>query len=753
MESRRGIEDYLNSPPMFGYRSGPGGRWVPFLEFIEKGPGFRKSLVEKEYFARADSLLTTGENFWRKYIDHWKLLTVKPYVVGSVPTADIVSKIKEDKAKRIAGYVEDFKKKYGVNDDQAAIARYKEDFDRNTAELDRISSKSTIPPFIENPPLTLDEQLKYQTINLPNNVPLVASTFENMTSATVGLNLKLDVIPESLLVYIPALPSILTDIGVIKDGKKIPYDEMKNLIRQEIMRLYADLDVSYNTGRVELKLVGAGGNQEELKRALGWMEAALYSPDVSPENIPRMMDILDQALISYRNAMKAPEEYWVDYPALAYRVQTNPLLMTADCFLTQGHYIWRLKWLLTEPGNEKEQKEISSILDSMAIYGVGKNRTQLSDLLSALESPEKDTVDAMPVSIKALLAGSSEKTRSNLATIARNLAVVLADIPDGNLDNDWDYLCQEVKDDILVKPETAIAQMNYVLKLLRRADNARMFMISNSTDRVAAMEKINQLVLQLDSKEKSIRQQYAGQERITDHLREREPNLAGPVYVGLINESTRNGVLSLTAKLSGNYDTTDQSVLTCLTAGIFGGTGPYSLHSKTLGAGLAYSNGVAYNERNGRFRYYAERCPDIAETMRFVVDVARTSMPGPELLDYAMAQLFRNSRSGATYESRGEAMANDLADGYTPEIIQGYRQKVLQMRKTKDIFERMRSNIKNVYGSVLIGYGAPLKDVKDGQYFIIGPESQFASLDKYIGNAEGDGKVYRLYPRDFWLTD
>jgi hypothetical protein len=54
---------------------------------------------------------------------------------------------------------------------------------------------------------------------------------------------------------------------------------------------------------------------------------------------------------------------------------------------------------------------------------------------------------------------------------------------------------------------------------------------------------------------------------------------------------------------------------------------------------------------------------------------------------------------------------------------------------------------------VLIGYGAPLAQSDDGVFFLIGPESQFRSLEQLIASAEGPQPVYRLYPRDFWLTD
>jgi len=114
--------------------------------------------------------------------------------------------------------------------------------------------------------------------------------------------------------------------------------------------------------------------------------------------------------------------------------------------------------------------------------------------------------------------------------------------------------------------------------------------------------------------------------------------------------------------------------------------------------------------------------------------------------------MFGTSRSADRYEARGEAMAADLADGYTPEIVRRYNEKVLQLRKLPNLFDELKQRMENIYGTVLIGYGHPLSESTDGYFFIIGPEKQFQSLEQYIASAESPQTVYRLYPRDFWLT-
>jgi Zn-dependent M16 (insulinase) family peptidase len=747
IQIKRSSEELLNTPPRFGTRALYMSPWYPQLGKLERIPGFRKSMIDKGRCDFADSLLAGEKNFWRKYIDRWKLLTVKPYAVGGKPSETLLAKEKEKKTIRLTGYVETFKDRYGVSEGQLAIAKYKEEFDKNTAILDSLSKKVPIPNFISNPPMTLDDQLRYEVIDLPGNIPLVASTFDNMTSGTIGIALRTDLVPESLFVYLPFLPDVLANIGVIKEGRVIPYEEMTELLRKEITGLYAYYDIGYLKERVELLLTGSGGNIEELKRSLDWMQAALYSPYVSQENLPRMLDVLDQKLISLRSVMKGSEETWVEGPATIYQYQTNPLIMTAGSFMTQAHYIQRLRWLLTDPGNDSEQKELISILDALEASEQGKSSGALDTMLSALESGS-DTVG----NVAKLIRGASEKTRATANLVVKNLRMTIIDIPEASLSGDWSYLCRQAKSDLLIRPETTLAKIDNLLKLVCRADNARMFMISSTSSRGAVLDKIKELSGKLDNQNRSVRQQYAKKEHIINRLKEREPQLERPYFVGLVNSNTSNGVILASAQITGIYDTSTSAIIDQLAIRLLGGSAAHSLFMKTWAAGLAYSNGPSISDRSGRIRYYAERCPDITETNKFVVNQVKTAELGPNLLDYAMAQIFNNSRASGTYESRGQSMAADLADGFTPDIIRKYRQKVLELRKTKDLFNKAKARVETVYGLPLVGYGAVQKDVPGGIYFIVGPEAQFQLLEDYIKTVEEPQPVYRLYPRDYWLT-
>ena len=48
--------------------------------------------------------------------------------------------------------------------------------------------------------------------------------------------------------------------------------------------------------------------------------------------------------------------------------------------------------------------------------------------------------------------------------------------------------------------------------------------------------------------------------------------------------------------------------------------------------------------------------------------------------------------------------------------------------------------------------GEKVSELQDSVFFVVGPEKQFAAWEEYLKTVESpDTKVYRLYPRDFWM--
>ncbi|MBI3872386.1 MAG: hypothetical protein HY304_04840 [candidate division Zixibacteria bacterium] len=752
-ERRRDLRKFLNTPPGFGYR-GIGAEWMEHLKRMQKSAGFRKPLTLDDELKNAQTLLSSGKNFWRDYIQKWQLVDQVPFAVAAVPDPDLSKRTEEARKKRIDDYVANLQQKYALTDRAAAIRRFRADYDAQTAVIDSAAATLTLPPFISNPPMTLDDQLKFAKDTLPGSKPLVKSTFDNMTGASVGLAFGINVVPESLLFYTAALPTLLTEVGVIKDGKPVPYDQMKEQIRREILELSAYYSVNYRSERVELVVRGAGSDRDESNRAVDWMTAVLYGPDWRSENLSRLRDAIDLALSDARNTMKNAEEAWVMDPANAYWKQTNPVILNTDCFLTRAHDLQRLRWLLKDAGSPAAQSEFAGFLTRVAAFGRAAGRDQLNLLTAALagETGKDSTLLPDGAALVGSITALSSTARSLVVDGAKDLRQCLPDVPDATLASDWQYLCRQMTDDLAVPPAKVLADLHGLMGLILHADNVRGFMVGSTPNQQALQPAVDHLVARLDKKVSSA-QIYARTPRIIERLRDHTPDLQRPLYVGLINGNTGSGVFINTAPCASFVHHDKDGLLNFLAARLYGGHGAHSMFMKTWGAGLAYSNGLRSNESNGRIIYYAERCPDLAQTMQFVVDQLKKAPYDTSLAQYAIAQAFMNYRSGSSYEDRAEAMAADLADGVTPDSVRQFRQGILALRDSRDLYANLQGRMEYVYGQVLPGYGPPAADVQDGVNFIIGPEKQFQSYGNYLHSAEGNVILYRLYPRDYWNVE
>jgi Zn-dependent M16 (insulinase) family peptidase len=748
LQRRRQIRKFLSTPPRFGYR-GISNSWQDYFKQLQKREGFRKDLAAKDVFEFAESKLQSDENIWREYIAKWNLLDIEPCILTAVANPDIFERENAAKENRIDRFVESLESQYGVASADEAIRRYSEYYDEKTAEIKEEAGKIEMPGLVDNPPMTYDDQLDYRIDNLPGGGPLVISSFETMTGASVGIALRMDGLPEEYHVYVASLPTLLSEVGVIKDGQPISYDEMRERMRQEILWAHAGYSTSYTTERIELTFECAGSNSEESIKAMDWLELIMFNPDWRVENLPRIKDAIDLQLSNLRNTMKGGEESWVSGPAAAYRKQENPLLLRSSCFLTQTHDVQRLSWLLKGSDDSDVIDQVEGFMNELSAFGTG--RDNLMELLTMLSTqPDDRGASDENAAVCASFDGLSESARELVSEAVDDLMHNLSEIPDNSLEADWKYLCSQIASDLKVVPADVLADLHDALASIERQGNARSYVVSNSAVGNAIVPKIASIVSAL-STEQSVIESFGDSPTVKSRFAQRTPDFGAPVYVGLINENTRNGVFVNSAKCASIRDFDHDGLLRFLAARLYGGGGAHSMFMKTWSAGLAYSNGLRSGPSSGRLSYYAERCPDLAQTMQFVVDELKSAPYDPSLSDYAVAQVFQSSRAGSNYEHRGTAMAADLADGLTAEKVRSFREAVLEISSMPHLYDTLHANMLETYGQVLPGLDPPGSAATDAVYFIIGPESQFQSFEEYLRSVEGEVRVARLYPRDFWI--
>ncbi|HUV30515.1 MAG TPA: hypothetical protein VMY05_05415 [Acidobacteriota bacterium] len=754
IESRKNLRDMLNSPPRFGTR-GTGSAWMSHLSRLHEKGGFRRSLILQDELEYAEGLLGSPVNIWREYIDKWRLIADAPYAVATRPDPGLQARSEQARTERIEQYANTLKDKYGIATKQEAVDRYRTEYDARTAEIEAAGRSIELPPFIDNPPMTLDDQLQYTVETLPGGGRLVVSTFNAMTSSSIGLAFDMYVVPETQLMYLAILPSLLTDVGLFKDGRAVAYDEMQEAVRREILGLHAYYTRNARTERVELTLRAQASHTDETAKATGWLNDILYHADLRPANLSRIRDVIDLNLGQTRNRMKGSEESWVTIPATAYWRQSNPLFLNTGCFLTQSHALLRLRWQLKEAGDQPE--EFTQFMQLLAGLAEGRQRSDLTDILSLLAGPQDTaTVPAELEDAVSLMRSASETARGHMNEALKDLQLTLSDLPDVSLADDWRYLCARFVSDLRVHPNDALAALSEVLSLVRRQDNVRGFVVANEANEAIIRPAVENIVGRLDTTP-SRRNRYSATPVITSRLRQRTGEPVKPLFVGLVNEATRSGVHINSADCAGYEDGSNQDrLLNYVSSCLYSGGGAHSIFMKTWAAGLAYSNGLRPNEFTGRLTYYAERCPDLAQTMQFVIGELESAPYDPALAEYAIAQTFSRIRAGTRYEIRGEVMAADLADGQTPDVVRNFLGKALQLREYENLGDTLYARMTSTYGTVLPGYGVSSRKAaaeSNSLYFVIGPEKQMQSYEQYLKSVEGDETVlYRLYPRDFWIT-
>jgi len=726
-ETERQLANFVNTPPAWGAR-GTGSAWMDQLLLLEHTSDFRKSVTLDPQLKNIRKLLASEKNIWREHLAKWQLTGVTPYGAAARPSPALLQREEQERVARADAEAERLAKGYALTDVQDALRRARTEQDVEAARIEEEARK--IPPvsFVKRPPMTLDDDLRFTQEKLGSGVPIVASTFDNMSSATLGLALRVDSVPREQLRFLSLLPNLMTRSGVIENGKPVSFDEMSERLRKEILRLDAAFSTNPRTGRVELTVRGAGLGAAEAKRAIEWMSLVLHHPDWRPENLPRIRDAVDQSLSGLRNTTQGSEESWVNNPATAYRMQSNPAYLATDSFATRMHNALRLRWMLKEAPAADRDALHKWFTDLSARTG---SRDEMKALLAKPET----------------VAGLSETAQVVAKDALKDLDLTLIEVPDDSFAADWKYLVTALRDDLMTSPADTLASLNGVRRSLLKAANARMWIVSSAAIQETLAPSVGALSASL--RESSTTEAAVATQRLVDaRVLARDPSAKSLKYVGLLAPNMKGGVIitSVPGVHFSDFDDREKQ-LDYLAGRLHSGYGAHGVFLKTLAAGLAYSNGLRASVASGRNGYYAERTPEIPQTVKFVVETLKNAERDPRLADYSVAQVFGENRAAGTYEARAEGIANDLADGQTPEQVRKFRASILELRKDPELGNKLFDRKDAVYARVLPGYDAKTPDVPDAIYFTIGPDKQLDAWEAYLGGK----KLVKLYPRDFWM--
>lgn len=743
IDLRRRLNKFLDTPPGFGVR-GTGSSWNDHLHELSKVKGFKKSLTLRPELARIEQILAAKGNPFRDRLRTWGLLDT-PYGVAARPSPSERARLDREREQRIAAELARLQKQYGTQDAAATLARYQQDYDAETKRLEASQKAVALPELVATPPMTLDDGLQYETGAI-GSVKTFVATFDSMASARVQLafDVRGRVAPDDQM-FLAGLPLLLSDAGVIVDGKPIAADEMRERLREEILELSVYYVDNPATGRIELVAAGAGNGAVETKRAITWMRRVLLAPDWRLDNLPRLRDLVDQSLTALRQRMLGAEEGWVDEPRDAWWLQSS-LYGHTSSFLTRAHDLHRLRWMLSDTGDAKANAEAVKFLTSLD----GAKALPRAALIELAEALAKGT---KPKSAKlarwTTAAGKlSAKAKPLAAQAGKHLAALVPELPDGSLAADWSYLCRQMAKDLSFGAPAALAKLEDVRRRVVQASRARLVEVGSKANQAALAGDVASLIGALPAGDTADVPAPANERVFANRLAARDPKAQQPTFVGLVVPSTSSGVFLNLASTVSYTANDDDKILDYLASNLYTGHGAHSIFMKTWAAGLAYSNGLRPRVSEGTLHYYAERCPVLPQTLRFVIEQLEKAKPDPNIARYAIAKAF-DSRVAIGFEARASAMAANLADQLTPDVVRAFRTRVLAAAKRPDLADVLFARMKQVYGKVLPGYGKP---DPSSIYFVIGPEKQMAAYQEYLRAAVGkDAILHRLYPRDFWI--
>ena len=721
---RRALTVWHTSPPGFGQRRLE-ATWIEHLELLDQEPAGRRSLDWQASWPRLEAEIESGTNIWRGVIERAGLLDL-PYGTAAIPSPVLLQQLEQERQARLATALTAIQQRYDSADDQEALRRFEADWANQQVQHSGATQPMALPTFTMHPPRTFDDTLSYAQVTIAG-VPTVASYVEGAALTEIGLAFDLRDVPHHLYRYLPLLPALLRSTGIQEGEGMTPYSPFEEHIQRHLYRLETRYSAAPEAKRYELMITASGVGLKEFSAALDSVRSVTHANALGPENLSRLVDLLQQHLSLERTLTQRPEEEWIETLAQAFRYQDDHLYLSLMAPPTRAHHLQRLAWQLAGPVPTETWQDLQGFATS---------------LLASLQT----------------LSGT--EIASELADIQETgLRGQLVDYWRGQLQSwppalVWEglqHLSAEALADLQVGAAQAIQEMRELQALVLNRSRLRLWLMGDRHLLQQAHPHVETLVRSFPLRDVEAPPGDATPV-VWPRLHRRHPELASgyPAYVGYVHEGSLTGNVVVTAKGPTYRDLDEASMITILAGKSLAGTGPHTWYKKTWEAGLAYGNGLDLRPREGTILYYADRCPSVRATLTFIRAMANEdSQPTQSsAIDYALAQSFAFSRTALSPSARAEAMAIDLREGLTPERMQRFSQMLRRLRRDPQLLQRVRDTMPRVMATVTLGTEhRALQSAAQAVFFVIAPESQLTEL-------EGDipGKLLpRLWPSDFWL--
>ena len=609
-----------------------------------------------------------------------------------------------------------------MREEQAALARFKEEFDASTRTLEARNETVPLPSFLANPPLTRDDA-PFLRGQLPGAVPLVRTHFDSTVFTDASLAFDLRGLPAADAEVLPLL-SAIDDLGVTtREGEVLDYAATEERVRASVYSVGLGLSLNARTRRAELVLGGTASSPEEIGRLAGWIDTYLHRARLDPSVRGRLVDVVRGRILALRGLFQTDPDSWAGQVADVIDHEDQPFYLAVHSPFTSLYYLQRWRWRLEDPAPEGRDR-LRASLDQVAAAVAAGDRAALARQLAGLTGD-----------------------------LGEQLRFELDHLPPDTWARDLARLVREIEADLAVAPAGVFDRLRGVLAGIRVRAGARVQITSSTANADRAAPRSSRCWRRCPQGSGGRRPEPpAGPARGMD------PRAAARALPGDGARSPpgpgprqRSGATHHIVVPGPELRRVDrEGVLDLLTVGLFAGGGPHSLFMRTWAAGLAYSNGIAAHLTRGRIVYSAQRCPDPVETIRFVAGFAKSARVDRDLVEASLAFTFGDYAGDESFSTRGARIAGDVLDGLEPDGVRAFKTEVLAVARAADAPERLARRIPQVLGQVLVGAGGKVAAGPARVALVAGPTRLLDRYQTFLAENGEATTLPRLYPRDFW---
>ncbi|MBI5246896.1 MAG: insulinase family protein [Elusimicrobia bacterium] len=711
---RRASAQSMQGPPRLGERSTDDG-WHRALDHLATEPGFAKHIDETADLDRLLADIDAGANPWAAVFERAGLLEL-PYISAALPDHALQESQKLRKAERLKTKTKRLAAAYRTPEPEA-LERFRVETASVTVALESRERGQARPSFLREPPLELD-RIDWNESRLTSGPPLVATRFDTpFTDVSIAFDLNgIDARDRELL---PILATAVRGVGVVTaTGEQLDGSKAYDRVAEEIQGAEVDVSVDANSDRAELVFTAHASSSAEIAEAVGWLGNYILRHDLSLQSREGLKAGAIASIQNKRGIFQEDEENWISYAAAAYLRQDRPMYMHSSSPFTTLRDVSRLRWRLEEP--------------SRAMFDVIRSTAAIA--IRAADAPDR--------------AEAALQLQKIGGEIGETLRWEFAHLPDDSWRRDLKRIVVEYLDDLGHSQDIINRLQAMTSRVLVRA-GARV-RVNGSPANVELAAKAADALLAPLPLGKAARPPERDS-LVLRRLRDRLPGLDLPTHVALVNDSGKTGSISVASPAPNYRSLGREDLLDVLALGVLSGGSGHSLYMRTWNAGLAYGNGMSHWPSVGLANYYADKCPDPSQTLRFVAGVASSfKLDDPFYLESSLADAFNGYRAAQDFSSRGAALADDLRDGNRPEVVRAFKSALLRLAREPGTLDAVRARFQPALGRVLIGLPGGKVARPGASAFFVGPEELIKRHEDFLKERGEASRVIRLYPRDFW---